>query len=266
MRALALVLALAAGLATVPARAAFDADAALRASQAAIGRVVGDHAFVRRDGSVLRLSDLAGTPLVVALVYTGCYQICPATTRHLLRTSRIARAALGPGRFKVLVIGFDTSQDTPEAMRAYARAQGAAEEPDWLFLSADAQTMHALTEELGFVYERSPRGFDHLLQVTLLDGERRVRRQIYGDAFPAPQLVEPLKSLVYAQPPVGGRALVGMLVDRVRLFCTTYDPASGAYRFDYSLFIGLGISGLLVLSTLLFLARELYRRGRAGGT
>jgi len=52
----------------------------------------------------------------------------------------------------------------------------------------------------------------------------------------------------------------------VRLFCTTYDPASGAYRFDYSLFIGLAVSGLLALSTLLFLARELLRRRRPGGT
>jgi len=84
-------------------------------------------------------------------------------------------------------------------MRAYARRQGAADEPGWIFASADEATVRALARDLGF--------------------------------------------------------------DRVRLFCTTYDPATGAYRFDYSLFIGLAISTLILLSTLAFLVRELRRRG-----
>lgn len=255
MRALAALLLLATAL---PA-AALDPERALAVSQAAIGRQVADHVLVRADGTTLRLSEFAGVPLVVSLVYTGCYQICPTTTRHLLRMARLARKALGPGRFKVLVIGFDTAQDTPEAMLVYARRQGAAGEPDWLFLSADARTAQALARELGFVYEPSPRGYDHLLQVSVLDGERRVHRQIYGDAFTAPQLVEPLKELVLGRR--AGKGLVAHITDRVRLFCTTYDPATGAYRFDYSLFIGLTIAALILLSTLVFLVRELRRRG-----
>ncbi|HHQ42619.1 MAG TPA: SCO family protein [Chromatiales bacterium] len=256
MRALLLALALAG--AAAPA-AAFDVQRALTVSQAAIGRTVGDHVLVRSDGTRLRLSELAGRPLLVSLVYTGCYQVCPTTTRQLLRVARLAREALGPGRFRVLVVGFDTAQDTPEAMRAYARRQGAAGEPDWIFASADEATVRALARDLGFVYERAPQGFDHLLQVTLLDGSLRVRRQLYGDALTAPQLVEPLKQIVYGEPV--GRGLVAEIADRVRLFCTTYDPATGAYRFDYSLFIGLAIATLILLSTLAFLVRELRRRG-----
>ncbi len=255
MRALLLAL----GLAMALPAAAFDAERALAVSQAAIGRTVGDHTLVRSDGRPLRLSDLAGTPLLVSLVYTGCHQICPSTTRQLLHVTRIARDALGEGRFRVLVVGFDTAQDTPQAMRVYARRQGAAGEPGWIFASADERTVRALARDLGFVYERAPQGFDHLLQVTLLDGELRVRRQLYGDALTAPQLVEPLKQIVYGEPM--GRGLVAEIADRVRLFCTTYDPATGAYRFDYSLFIGLAIATLILLSTFVFLVRELRRRG-----
>ena len=256
MRALLLALALAGTALPV---AAFDAERALAVSQAAIGRTVGDHTLMRSDGRPLRLSELAGRPLLVSLVYTGCHQVCPTTTRQLLRLTRIAREALGPGRFRVLVVGFDTAQDTPEAMRVYARRQDAAGEPGWIFASADESVVRALARDLGFVYERAPQGFDHLLQVTLLDGELRVRRQLYGDALTAPQLVEPLKQIVYGEPV--GRGLVAEIADRVRLFCTTYDPATGAYRFDYSLFIGLAISTLILLSTLAFLVRELRRRG-----
>ena len=256
MRALLLALALAG---TAAPAAAFDVQRALSVSQAAIGRTVGDHVLVRSDGTRLRLSELAGRPLLVSLVYTGCYQVCPTTTRQLLRVTRIARATLGAGRFRVLVVGFDTAQDTPDAMRVYARRQGAAGEPDWIFASADEATVRALARELGFVYERAPQGFDHLLQVSLLDGRLRVRRQLYGDALTAPQLVEPLKEIIYGEP--AGRGLVAEIADRVRLFCTTYDPATGAYRFDYSLFIGLAIATLILLSTLAFLVRELRRRG-----
>jgi cytochrome oxidase Cu insertion factor (SCO1/SenC/PrrC family) len=32
------------------------------------------------------------------------------------------------------------------------------------------------------------------------------------------------------------------LINRVRLFCTLYDPSSDRYRFDYSIFIGLAIA------------------------
>ena len=67
-----------------------------------------------------------------------------------------------------------------------------------------------------------------------------MRHQVYGDAFDAPRLVEPLKAVVWGRDP--RKSALANWVDGVRLFCTTYDPAVGRYRFDYSIFIG-GIIG-----------------------
>ncbi|MCP4388352.1 MAG: hypothetical protein GY802_08650, partial [Gammaproteobacteria bacterium] len=62
---------------------AFDYDEALATSQAAVGNPVGAHRFTDVDGNAVTLDQLRGKPLVLSMVYTSCYQICPMTTRHL---------------------------------------------------------------------------------------------------------------------------------------------------------------------------------------
>ena len=77
--------------------------------------------------------------------------------------------------------------------------------------------------------------------------------------FDTPLLVEPLKELVFGTPATP--TLLTSLSNKIRLFCTVYDPASGRYRFDYSIFVGLfiGASSIGIVSFLLI--RE-WRRAR----
>ncbi len=250
------------GLVTTKAKK-FDNESAFKVSQAAIGTMVGDHIFTDRDGSPVRFADYRGKPLVVSLVYSSCYHICPTTTRYLAKAVSNARAALGADSFNVITIGFDTANDTPEAMRAFAKHQQVTV-PGWKFLSTNKTTIERLSKELGFVYYASPNGFDHLLQSTLIDESGAVNSQIYGisgSSYDTPRLVEPLKSLVFGTPK--DNSLIKNLSNRVRLFCTVYDPKSGAYYFDYSLFVGMAI-GLFILSSIIFwLVREWRTQRRA---
>jgi len=78
----------------------------LKESQAAIGRQVGDYRFLDSNGKPIRLAELRGKPLVVNFVYTGCSQVCPATTQFLASAVRDAERTLGPGTFRVATIGF----------------------------------------------------------------------------------------------------------------------------------------------------------------
>jgi protein SCO1/2 len=55
--------------------AAFDEKAALKESQAAIGREAGDYTLRDSEGRTVRLAELRGKPLVVHFVYTGCFQV-----------------------------------------------------------------------------------------------------------------------------------------------------------------------------------------------
>jgi protein SCO1/2 len=173
-------------------------------------------------------------------------------TAHLARVTEVAWEAVGKDNCSVLTIGFDAPTDTPARMRVFARERG-IDAPDWRFASADAETIANLTRELGFVFYRSPKGFDHIAQTTVLDARGRVYRQVYGASFEPPALVEPLKQLVFGTQ-ANANTLSGW-VNGVRLFCTVYDPTSGRYRFDYSLFVGIGVGLLTLGATAVFVLR-----------
>lgn len=228
---------------TVLQQAAFEAGTALAASQAAIGRPLPALEFTDMHGRRLSLADFRGRPLVISPIYTGCYHICPATTTWLKSVSEVAAGVVGEGAFAVLNVGFDTANDTPERMRAYARQRG-IDTPQWVFASGDAATMARLLETIGFTYAPAAGGFDHMIQATVVDREGRIHRQVYGQQFEMQLLVDPLKKLVLGQRIQ--EETLSSVVEQVRLFCTVYDAKSGRYKFDYSIFFSFAI-GLVSL-------------------
>jgi len=185
--------------------------------------------------------------VVLSLVYTSCYHVCSGLTLRLRDTVKVARQALGAEAFNVVTVGFDTPNDRPERMQAYARERGALQ-PGWYFAATDSAGIKRLAGTVGFTYFPSPKGFDHITQTTIIDARGRVVLQVYGEEFAPPLVVEPLKKLVWGQN-LDRRTLDG-LVNRVRLFCTIYDPTSGRYRFDYSLIVSI-VAGTLALGIVL---------------
>lgn len=226
----------------------YDKDEALQRSQAAIGRVLSHHSLTKRSGEILDLQALQGRPLVISMIFTSCGHVCPMLTQHLGNVVEIAREALGEDAFTVATIGFDTINDTPQRMARFAADSG-VDDRDWYFLSGEPRTIHALSSELGFSYFALPKGFDHITQTTVVDAEGRIYRQVYGQRFDTPALVEPLKELVYNSPADAG--FVDQWIDKIQLFCTVYDPDSGRYRFDNSIFISI-VTGLMCLGAIAF--------------
>lgn len=239
------------------AEPALDYDRALEISQGAIGNPVGNHALINVDGNPVTLNDFRGKPLVLSMVYTSCYQVCPMTTRHLSKIVQKARDALGDDSFSVAVVGFDTQVDTPAAMQYFARKQGISD-MGWNLLSIAQVDVEALSKDIGFQYVPSSNGFDHLIQATIIDAEGKVYRQVYGQVFDTPLLVDPLIELVLGRSPPE-RSLLADLGSKIRLFCTTYDPVRDGYYFDYSLFLGLLIGGSIIVFTGIVVIRGLHK-------
>ncbi|MBF0190182.1 MAG: SCO family protein [Magnetococcales bacterium] len=237
----------------------FEGRVALESSQAAIGRTLEAYTLTDPDGKKVELSSFLGKPLIISLIYTSCYHTCSIATRFLASVVDKARDTFGEQSFQVVTIGFDTRYDTPKAMAAFARQQGISAQPNWSVLSASAETMVRLSRQLGFVFAPSPKGFDHLVQATIVDAKGVVYRQVYGESFQTQLLTEPLRTLILGTPPTDHETTVDELVRRVRFFCTTYDPNTDAYRFDYSLFIGLFCGGSVILVTFVLLWREWWR-------
>jgi protein SCO1/2 len=142
----------------------------------------------------------------------------------------------------------------------FARSQG-IEDDRWSFLTPKAGAPESLARDFGFAYAAQAGGFDHLAQVTVLDAEGRVFAQVYGENFELPMLVQPLRALALGEPPSVAASLES-IVERVRLLCTVYDPASGRYRLDLRLFIELAIGLSCLGLTLGFVIRERRRARR----
>lgn len=231
----------------------YDRDAALAASQAAIGQPLGDYVFRGTDGQAIRLQELTGKPLVVSMIYTSCHHICPTITQNLQEKVAIANEAFGKDQFAVVTIGFDWRVDTAEQMRVYAASRG-IDESDWHFLSGDAHSVNSIADDLGFQFFASAKGFDHLSQTTIVDANGIIYRQVYGQDFDTPTFVEPLKQLVFNTPQSAG--VIEHWVDTFRFFCTVYDPNSGRYLFDYSILMTLFVGILCLGAIFTFIVRE----------
>jgi protein SCO1/2 len=237
----------------------FDYDIALKTSQSAIGKQTANYTFTNADGKPVTLSDFRGKPLVLSMVYTSCYQICPMTTRHLSKVVEKARDALGDDSFSVAVIGFDTKVDTPDAMQYFANKQGISHK-NWNLLSINEEDLDALSQDLGFLYYPTSSGYDHLIQATVIDADGKVYRQVYGQVFDTPLLVDPLLELVLGRPQPE-QSFISSLSDRIKLFCTTYDPRSDGYYIDYSFFVEIFVGITVIVGILLFMRSEL-RKGK----
>lgn len=220
----------------------FDEKEALRISQAAVGNQLGDYIFLDRSGRKVRLADYRGKPLVISLIYTRCPFVCATTTRSL-SALKASQEALGEDSFGVLTVGFDTENDTPEAMADFAKRME-VNLPKWDFVSSDPETIKKLSKDLGFVYLPAEEGgFNHMTQTTFVDGQGKVYRQIYGDEFENKTLLEPLKDMIYniktAEPGLAGFS------NKVKLFCTVYDSKTGKYKISYNYFYAIGLGVLI---------------------
>ena len=230
-----------------------DQAKALELSQSVVNRPLGDFTLLDRNDKPVRLADYRGKPLLVSFIYTGCFEVCPTTTRNLQKAVVNTVAALGAERFNVVSIGFNQPFDSPSAMKTFATQNGIVF-PNWEFLSPAPAIVGELTKAFGFSYAPTPAGFDHIVQVTLVDAEGKVYRQIYGETLGADQLVEPMKQLVTGAP-VAQTGAVADLLDRVRILCSVYDPRTGEYRLSYTLIFE--IAGFLTF--LLYIAWYLWK-------
>jgi protein SCO1 len=246
---------------TAPPTPVLDQADAVRASQAVIGRPVGDFTLLDREARPVRLASYRGKPLLVSFIYTGCFQVCPTTTRSLDETVRALRGRFGTNQFNVVSIGFNQPADSPQAMKAFA-AQHRISQPNWDFLSPSAATVEPLTRDFGFRYAATPAGFDHVLQVTLVDAQGRIASQVYGDKVAADALGEPMKQMLSGAP-LPPQTQLADLIDRVRVLCTVYDPKTGTYRVDYSLALEIAGGITFILAMAMYMLNEWRERRKA---
>jgi protein SCO1/2 len=172
-------------------------------------------------------------------------------------------AVLGAERFHIVSIGFNQPFDSPEAMKAFSNQHG-INLPNWEFLSPAPAIVDELTQNFGFSFVSTTAGFDHLNQVSFVDAEGRIVRQVYGESFTAQDIAEPLKAMVTGAPLPAQTNTIAELADRLRIICSVYDPLTGRYRTNYALYFEIVgfISFLFFLGWIVWNFTQKYRSDR----
>jgi protein SCO1/2 len=193
-----------------------------------------DLTVLDHEGNSILLADFIDRPTVLALVYYRCPDICSPLLMGL--SDAISKMSLDAGDdYKILTVSFSHEEGPEDAHHSMMHLQGMyhGEWPgeSWAFTTADSATAAAITDAVGFRYAKvGADQYNHAGALTVLSSEGQVARYLYGITF----LPFDLKmALVEA---AAGK--VGPTINRVLLYCFSYDTEGGTYVFNFLRVVG----------------------------
>jgi protein SCO1/2 len=200
-----------------------------------------DLVFRDESGRSTALQDyFDGRPVLLALVYYDCPQLCPLVLDGLVRSLRPLRLRAGSD-YRVVAVSIDPRETTALArakkravIGPYARADGAG----WHFLTGEQGPIQKLAHAVGFRYaaQTSPAAKDrfiHAAGVMVVTPRGRISRYFYGFDY-APRDLR--FALIEAS-----ENRIGSPIDHLLLLCYEYNP--GAAKYTLSILRLLRISG-----------------------
>lgn len=215
-----------------------------------------DLEFRDESGSSVKLGDYFGSkPVVIALVYYNCPQLCNQVLNGLT-SSLTTLSAFDVGKeFDIVTISFDareTAEDASKKKESYMdwyKRPGARE--GWHFLTGEQAAIDRITKAVGFNYNYDPATdqFAHAAGVMIATPQGKLARYFYGVEYSARDL---RLGLVEAS-----ENKIGSAIDKLILYCFHYDPASGKYGLMAVNLIRLGgVCTIVGIVVLLFVMRR----------
>jgi protein SCO1 len=156
-----------------------------------------DSKWTTQDGSSVALASFAGKPVVAAMGYTTCRNICPAIVIDMMWIEK----HLPPGeadRVRFAFFSFDPEADTPERLRLYADGHG-LDLKRWTLLRGDDDAERELSAALDVPFRPNDQnGFDHAAVISLLDEKGEIVLQQRGAQASSDELLAKLSELLLA--------------------------------------------------------------------
>jgi len=196
-----------------------------------------DVPFLDENGRKVLLKDLVDRPTVLSLVYFRCPGICGPLLGGI--SDVVDRLDLKAGTdYRVLTISFNPA-DTPELAIQKKSNYFKAFHKDmpldaWRFLTGTPESIAAITGAVGFKYEPAGSEFIHPATIMVLSPKGKIARYLYGVTF------LPFDLKMALTEAAEGR--VGATINKVLLFCFSYDPEGKTYVFNI-----LKITGIVTL-------------------
>jgi protein SCO1 len=216
------------------------------------GQIPLDLAFTDESGRTATLGEFfGGKPIVLAMVYYECPQICTLVLDGVARGLRPLNLLAGED-YRVVAVSIDATE-TPEQAGRKKKSTMTLAGPEasvgWHLLTGEAAPITELAKAVGFHYrenEQSERDrFIHAAGILVVTPDGKISRYFYGFDYPPRDL---RLALVEAS---GNR--IGSAIDQLMLLCYRYDPAQGKYTLAILSILRLsGVMTILALGSFLF--------------
>jgi len=137
-----------------------------------------DSKFTDDRGNTVKLSNLAGQPVVLTMFFAQCNYACPILANDMRKIeSALPQEVRGKVRF--VLVSFDSDRDTPKALAHYRETRHIPD--DWLLLTAKRDDILELAALLGVKFKKETTGqFAHSNLITLLNAQGEIVRQQVG--------------------------------------------------------------------------------------
>jgi protein SCO1/2 len=178
-------------------------------------------------GRDVHLGDYFGKrPVVLALVYYDCPQLCTEVLNGMVRA--LKALTFTPGQeYDIVVVSFDAREKPPLAAAKKAKILekygDSSHSGAFHFLTGDVNPIKKLTAAVGFrdVYDVHTSQYAHASAIYVVTPDGRMSRYFYGIEYSPKDLR--LGLIEAAQNKIGNP------VDQLLLFCYHYDPSTGKY-------------------------------------
>lgn len=136
--------------------------------------------WMDQSGASIAITSLRGRPIIAAMTYTSCKDICPLIVADMMAIEYQLKA-MHIDKVRFVLFSIDPQIDTPARLQAYAAERG-LDLSRWSLLTGDMKSVRPLAAILGVRYRRLPDGqYDHSNLVTLLDADGVVAYQAIGE-------------------------------------------------------------------------------------
>jgi protein SCO1/2 len=121
-------------------------------------------------GEHIGLDAFRGQPVLISMIYATCPYVCPLTVNTIQLTESELEADKRK-QLRVLLVSFDSENDTPERLTAVVEKQK-VDDARWKLARADSDDVRKLAAVLGIRFRQLPDGeFNHSTVITLLDAD-----------------------------------------------------------------------------------------------
>lgn len=203
-----------------------------------------DLRFTNEQGEEITLGSLfeSGRPVLLNLIYFSCPSICSLILNGV--ADAVEQVRWVPGReFDVITISIDASEDhhlAAEVKQGFvSRMDKPGIQDGWHFLTGTQENIDRISDAVGmpFIWSDEAQEFLHGSAIMFVSPEMRITRYLYGVAY---RELDVRNALFDA---AGGR--VGSTLERIALYCFTFDPDSGSY-VPYAMNI-MKVGGVVIL-------------------